>query len=355
VKALVLAGGSGTRLRPITHTCAKQLLPVANKPVLFYGLEAIRDAGLTDVGIVVGDTAPAIQEAVGDGSIFGLDVAYIRQQAPLGLAHAVLVARHFLGDDDFVMYLGDNFIVGGISALVEEFRSLRPDAQIMLTTVSDPRQFGVAELDAAGQVVGLEEKPKQPKSDLALVGVYMFTPAIHEAVSQLSPSWRGELEITEAIQWLISHGRKVASTIISGYWKDTGNVGDMLEVNRMLLESAEPRIAGTVDSATELIGRVVIGPGARVSGSRIVGPVIIGAETVVTGSYIGPFTSVANGCVIADSELEYSIVLRGACIRGVRRIEGSLIGHDAEVTSAPRVQKAHRLILGDHSRVQISS
>jgi glucose-1-phosphate thymidylyltransferase len=355
MKALVLAGGSGTRLRPITHTCAKQLLPVANKPVLFYGLEAIRDAGITDVGIVVGETAPAIQDAVGDGSAFGLDVAYIRQQAPLGLAHAVLAARDFLGDDDFVMYLGDNFIVGGISALVEEFRSLQPDAQIMLTTVSDPRQFGVAELDAAGQVVGLEEKPKQPKSDLALVGVYMFAPAIHEAVGQLSPSWRGELEITDAIQWLITRGRKVISTIISGYWKDTGNVGDMLEVNRMLLESAEPRIAGTVDQVTELIGRVVIEAGARVSGSRIVGPAIVGAETVVTGSYIGPFTSVAHGCVIADSELEYSIVLRGASISGVRRIQGSLIGHDAEVTSAPRVHHAHRLILGDHSRVQISS
>jgi glucose-1-phosphate thymidylyltransferase len=355
MKALVLAGGSGTRLRPITHTCAKQLLPVANKPVLFYGLEAIRDAGITDVGIVVGETAPAIQDAVGDGSAFGLDVAYIRQQAPLGLAHAVLAARDFLGDDDFVMYLGDNFIVGGISALVEEFRSLQPAAQIMLTTVSDPRQFGVAELDAAGQVVGLEEKPKQPKSDLALVGVYMFAPAIHEAVGQLSPSWRGELEITDAIQWLITRGRKVISTIISGYWKDTGNVGDMLEVNRMLLESAEPRIAGTVDQVTELIGRVVIEAGARVSGSRIVGPAIVGAETVVTGSYIGPFTSVAHGCVIADSELEYSIVLRGASISGVRRIQGSLIGHDAEVTSAPRVHHAHRLILGDHSRVQISS
>jgi glucose-1-phosphate thymidylyltransferase len=355
MKALVLAGGSGTRLRPITHTCAKQLVPVANKPVLFYGLEAIRDAGVTDVGVVVGDTAPAIKEAVGDGSAFGLDVTYIRQQAPLGLAHAVLVARDFLGDDDFVMYLGDNFIVGGISALIQEFRSLRPDAMIMLTNVSDPRQFGVAELDASGQVIGLEEKPKQPKSDLALVGVYMFTPAIHEAVRQLKPSWRGELEITEAIEWLIRTGRKVTSTIISGYWKDTGNVGDMLEVNRMLLEGAEPRIAGTVDSATELIGRVVIEAGAQVSGSRIVGPVIIGADTVITDSYIGPFTSVAPGCVIVDSELEYSIVLRGASIRGVRRIEASLIGHDAEVTPAPRVPKAHRLILGDHSRVQISS
>jgi len=355
MKALVLSGGSGSRLRPITHTSPKQLVPVANKPVLFYGLEAIRDAGIASVGIVVGDTAPSIQAAVGDGSAFGLDVTYIRQDAPRGLAHAVLIAREFLGDDDFVMYLGDNFIVGGITALVDEFRSGRPDGQIMLTQVPDPRQFGVAELDASGEVIGLEEKPRQPKGDLALVGVYIFTPAIHEAVVQLEPSWRGELEITEAIQWLIDNGRKVRSTTITGYWKDTGNVADMLEVNRMVLESAEPRCDGVVDAATEIIGRVVIEGGADVSGSRIVGPAIIGAGTRVTGSYIGPFTSVAADCAITDSEIEYSIVLRGASIQGVRRIEASLIGHDVEVTPAPRVPKAHRLILGDHSKVQISS
>jgi glucose-1-phosphate thymidylyltransferase len=355
MKALVLSGGSGSRLRPITHTSAKQLVPVANKPVLFYGLEAIRDAGIASVGIVVGDTAPSIQAAVGDGSAFGLDVTYIRQDAPRGLAHAVLIARDFLGDDDFVMYLGDNFIVGGITALVDEFRSGRPDAQIMLTQVPDPRQFGVAELDASGEVIGLEEKPRQPKGDLALVGVYIFTPAIHEAAAHLEPSWRGELEITEAIQWLIDNGRKVRSTTITGYWKDTGNVADMLEVNRMVLESAEPRCDGVVDAATELIGRVVIESGSEVSGSRIVGPAIIGAGTRVTGSYVGPFTSVAADCAITDSEIEYSIVLRGASIQGVRRIEASLIGHDVEVTPAPRVPKAHRLILGDHSKVQISS
>ena len=355
MKALVLAGGSGSRLRPITHTSAKQLVPVANKPVLFYGLEAIRDAGITDVGIVVGDTAPAIRAAVGDGSAFGLQVSYLRQEAPLGLAHAVLIAREFLGDEDFVMYLGDNFIVGGIAGLVEEFRAGRPDAQIMLTQVPDPRQFGVAELDAMGEVVGLEEKPAEPKSDLALVGVYIFTPAVHEAVAGLTPSGRGELEITEAIQWLIDHGRKVRSTAITGYWKDTGNVADMLEVNRMVLESLEPRCDGVVDAGCEIIGRVVVEAGAQVSGSRIVGPVVIGAGSRVSGSYVGPFTSVAPDCVIADSEIEYSIVLGGASIRGVRRVEASLIGHYVEVTPAPRVPKAHRLVLGDHSKVQISS
>ena len=355
MKALVLAGGAGTRLRPITHTSAKQLLPVANKPVLFYGLEAIRDAGITDVGLIVGDTEAAIRLAVEDGSAFGLRATYIRQHSPLGLAHAVLVAREFLDEDDFVMYLGDNFIVGGITALVDEFRSARPDVQIMLTRVRDPRQFGVVELDDAGQVVGLVEKPQQPKSDLALAGVYMFSAAIHEAIGHLKPSWRGELEITEAIQWLLDAGRKVRSTMITGYWKDTGNVADMLEVNRMVLEGVEPMLAGAVDDASEIIGRVVIERGAEVCGSRIVGPAIIGANTRVTAAYVGPFTSIAQECLIAESEIEYSIVLRGASIQGVRRIEASLIGHNVQVTPAPRVPRAHRLILGDHSKVQISS
>jgi glucose-1-phosphate thymidylyltransferase len=355
MKALVLAGGTGTRLRPITHTSAKQLVPVANKPVLFYGLEAIRDAGITDVGVVVGESEAEIRNAVGNGGAFGLDVTYIRQTEPLGLAHAVLVSRDYLGDNDFVFYLGDNFIVGGITPLVESFRTSRPDAQILLTRVSDPRSFGVVELDDTGQVIGLEEKPTAPRSDLALVGVCMFTPTVHDAVRRLRPSRRGELEITEAIQWLIDAGHKVNSTIISGYWKDTGNVTDMLEVNRTVLETVEPNIAGTVDTASELIGRVVVEAGARIAGSRIVGPVVIGAGTSVVDSYVGPFTSVAEGCVIADSEIEFSIVLRGASINGVRRIEASLIGRDVEVTPAPPMPRAHRFVLGDHSKVQISS
>jgi glucose-1-phosphate thymidylyltransferase len=355
MKALVLSGGSGTRLRPITHTSAKQLVPVANKPVLFYGLEAIAAAGITDVGIVVGDTAPAIEAAIGDGSRFGISATYIRQQAPLGLAHAVLVARDFLGDDDFVMYLGDNFIVGGITDLVEEFTATRPAARIMLARVSDPRSFGVAELDQDGRVTRLEEKPPEPKSDLALVGVYLFTSAVHEAVAALQPSWRGELEITEAIQWLLDNGRVVNSTTITGYWKDTGNVTDMLEVNRLVLESLEPRLDGHVEAGCEIIGRVVVEAGAHVAASRIVGPVVIGADSKITGAYVGPYTAIGEDCSIDDCEIEYSIVLSRASIRGVRRIEASLIGHDAEVTPAPRVPRAHRLVLGDHSKVQISS
>ena len=356
MKALVLSGGAGTRLRPITHTSAKQLLPVANKPVLFYGLEAIRDAGITDVGLVVGDTAAAIEEAVGDGSAFGLNVTYLRQEAPLGLAHAVLIARAFLGDDDFVMYLGDNFIVGGISPLVDEFRAARPDAQIMLTQVPDPREFGVAELDETGQVVGLEEKPQQPKSDLALVGVYMFTACVHEAVRNLKPSRRGELEITEAIQWLIDTGRKVASTTISGYWKDTGNVADMLEVNRLVLETAEPARRGVVHPGCELIGRVVIErrrrgerlPHRRPGHHRRADP----GRPIPTSARSPRWPRTAPSPTARSSTRS---CCAGASISGVRRIEASIIGRDVEVTPAPRVPKAHRLILGDHSKVQISS
>lgn len=355
MKALVLSGGSGSRLRPITHTWPKQLVPVANKPVLFYGLEAIRDAGITDVGIVVADTAPAVAEAVGDGARFGLNVTYLRQDAPRGLAHALLIARKFLTTDDFVMYLGASFVGGGIGALVQEFYSGRPDAQIALTRVNDPSQFDVAELNAAGYVVRLEGKSCQPKSDLALVGAYIFKPTVHDAVAAVEPSSHGELEITTAIQWLINHGRKVAPTVITEYWKATGNVTDILEVNRMILESLEPATRGTVDAGSHLIGRVVIEPGAEVTGSRIVGPAIIGAGTRVSSSYIGPFTSVATDCILNDSEIEYSIVLRGASICGVRRIEASLIGHGVHVTSAPQTPQAHRLVLGDHSKVQINA
>ncbi|MEV6348547.1 glucose-1-phosphate thymidylyltransferase [Actinoplanes sp. NPDC051851] len=354
MKALVLSGGAGTRLRPITHTSAKQLVPVANKPVLFYGLEAIAEAGITEVGIIVGDTAEEIRQAVGDGSALGLKVTYIPQDAPLGLAHAVLIAREFLGDEDFVMYLGDNFIVGGISGLVDQFRADKPDAQILLTRVPNPTAFGVAELGADGKVIGLEEKPQHPKSDLALVGVYLFTPAVHEAVRAIKPSWRGELEITHAIQWLIDEQKDVRSTTIGGYWKDTGNVTDMLEVNRTVLETLEPSIEGSVDEASEIIGRVQIHPTAKITGSRIVGPAIIGPGSTISDSYVGPFTSISENCRIEDAEVEYSIVLRDSSIIGVRRIEASLIGRNVEITPAPRVPAAHRLVIGDYSKVQIS-
>ncbi|MEU6467417.1 glucose-1-phosphate thymidylyltransferase [Streptomyces sp. NPDC046976] len=354
MKALVLAGGTGTRLRPITHTAAKQLVPVANKPVLFYGIESLVAAGITDMGIIVGDTEEEIRAAVGDGRAFGATVTYIRQERALGLAHAVLVARDYLAQDDFVMYLGDNFIVGGISELVQKFEAEKPDADILLTRVNDPTMFGVVELDATGRVVRLQEKPPQPASDLALVGVYLFTPAIHEAVRAIRPSRRGELEITDAIQELVDRGLTVRSTTVTGYWKDTGNVTDMLEVNRSVLDSIEPCVEGSVDEASEIIGRVRVGRGARVRRSRIVGPAVIGDDAVVSDSYVGPSTSVAENCVIESSEIEFSIVLAGSSLKGVGRIEASLIGKDVEVSRARHTPRAHRLVLGDHSKVQIT-
>jgi glucose-1-phosphate thymidylyltransferase len=355
MKALILAGGAGTRLRPLTHTSAKQLVPVANKPVLMYGLEAIIGAGIREVGIIVGATHAEIREALGDGSRFGIEVTYIPQEEPLGLAHCVLIARDFLGEDDFVMYLGDNFILGGITEVVERFREGDYDAQILLTQVADPTQFGVAELDDTGRVIGLEEKPKAPKSDLALVGVYIFNRYIHDAVQAIRPSSRGELEITDAIQHLIDGGRDVRSHQITGYWKDTGRVEDMLECNRTVLESLETRIDGTVDADSELIGRVVIEAGAKVVRSRILGPAIIGVNTTVVDAYIGPYTAIAHGCILEDTEIEYSIVMSDSRICGVRRIDSSLIGREVEVTPSHGGMHTHRLVLGDHSKAQIHS
>lgn len=352
MKALILAGGAGSRLRPLTHTSAKQLIPIANKPVLFYGLESVRDAGITSVGIIVGDTQKEIRDAVGDGSAFGLNVTYITQDAPLGLAHCVLIARDFLGDEEFVMYLGDNFIVGGITDFVNEFRADPSDALLLLTHVPDPTQFGVAELDAVGRVVALEEKPAQPKSNWALVGVYLLGPAIHEAVGSIKPSARGELEITDALQWLIHSDKDVRSHMVTGYWKDTGRVEDMLECNRTVLESISARVQGTVHES-EIVGRVVIEAGADVRNSRILGPAIIGPGTLISNSYVGPFTSIAENCVLEDTEIGYSIVLGQSRISGVRRIDSSLIGREVEVRPSAGPAAVCRLILGDHSQVQI--
>ncbi|HVE63743.1 MAG TPA: glucose-1-phosphate thymidylyltransferase [Mycobacteriales bacterium] len=353
MKALVLAGGSGTRLRPITHTSAKQLVPVANKPILFYGLEAIRDAGVTDVGIIVGETADEIRHEVGDGSALGISVTYIPQDAPSGLAHCVLIAGDFLGDDDFVMYLGDNFIIGGISELVAEFQASDADAQILLTKVPNPSQFGVAELGADGQVKTLVEKPADPKSDLALVGVYMFRSAVHEAVRAISPSARGELEITDAIQWLVDNGRDVRPHLVTGYWKDTGRLEDMLECNRKVLESLEPAVHGTVDAESRIVGRVVVEEGASIVRSTVRGPAIVGRNTTVTDTYIGPFTSVYHSCTISNTEIEHSIVLESTRINDIARIEDSLIGKEVELSRSTDLPRALRLMLGDHSRVAI--
>ncbi len=353
MKALVLCGGSGTRLRPITHTMAKQLVPIANKPVLFYGLEAIREAGVEDVGIVVGETAKEIIQAVGDGTPWGLKVTYIHQEQPLGLAHAVLVAEPYLGSEEFVMYLGDNLIKDGIKGLVDEFRANRPNSQILLAKVPEPQRFGVAEL-ANGKVVRLVEKPEQPASDLALVGVYMFDGNIMDACKAIEPSPRGELEITDAIQWLIDQGRVVDPHVIAGWWKDTGRLDDMLEANRIMLETMEPRVDGHVDSESRTEGMVVVEKGAEIISSTVRGPAIIGEGTRIINSFIGPYTSVYYGVTITGSEIEHSIILENSSITGIPgRIEDSLIGQNVQVERSPLKPSAYRFMLGDNSRVGI--
>jgi glucose-1-phosphate thymidylyltransferase len=354
LKGLVLSGGKGTRLRPLTHTSAKQLVPVANKPVLFYGLEAMAEAGIEDVGIVVApETGAEIRAAAGDGSQFGLRIEYIEQDAPRGLAHAVLTAEPFLGDSSFVMYLGDNLLRDGIVELVETFRSESPDALILLTPVPDPESYGVAELNGDGRVARLVEKPKDPKTDLALVGVYMFTPSIFDAARSIEPSWRDELEITDAIQALVDRGLRVDPHIVHGWWKDTGQVQDMLEANRLILDDLQERVEGeVVDSRLE--GRVVIEPGARLERATVRGPAIVGANSRVTDAYIGPYTAIGDDVHIERAELEHSIVLSGSSVHDLEyRIEASLIGRNVRIGRGPALPKAYRFVVGDNADVQI--
>ncbi|HSX98778.1 MAG TPA: glucose-1-phosphate thymidylyltransferase [Streptomyces sp.] len=355
MKALVLSGGSGTRLRPFSYSMPKQLIPVANKPVLEHVLESIRGLGVTDIGIIVGDRASEIAEAVGDGARFGARITYIRQDQPLGLAHCVRLARSFLGEDDFVMYLGDNMLPQGIDAIAADFHRHRPAAQVVVREVADPRAFGVAELGPDGTVVRLVEKPEQPASDLALVGVYFFTPAIHEAVDAIAPSARGELEITDAIQWLVTRGADVRAGKYAGYWKDTGRAEDVLECNRWLLARLAPRIDGDVDATSEIAGRVVIEAGARVVRSRIVGPAIIGAHTVIEDSHIGPDSAIGEHCLLRATRLADSIVMAGASITQVPGLAASLIGRAASVGPSAHVDAHHRLVVGDHTRVEVAA
>lgn len=354
MKGLILSGGKGTRLRPITYTSAKQLVPVANKPVLFRVIEAIRDAGIEDIGIVIGDTGNEIRAAVGNGRRWGANITYIPQEEPLGLAHAVKISRDFLADDSFVMFLGDNCIQGGISPLIRQFSTSEYNAQIVLKQVNDPRQFGVAELDDDGRIVQLVEKPREPRSDLALVGVYMFDPQIWQAVEAIRPSPRGELEITDAIQWLISNNYRVYPYIHDGWWIDTGKKDDMLEANRLVLEELQPQNDGYVDRDSQVTGRVVIERGVEVINSTIRGPAIIGENTRIVNSYVGPFTSIYHHCQIEASEIEHSIVLEQSRIIDLpHRLADSLIGRNVEVGRSPLKPKAYRLLLGDNSTVGV--
>ncbi|TMD11007.1 MAG: glucose-1-phosphate thymidylyltransferase [Chloroflexi bacterium] len=354
MKALILSGGLGTRLRPITHTSAKQLVPIANKPILFYGIEAVVAAGITEIGIIVGDTESEIRAAVGDGARWGASVTYIRQEAPLGLAHAVKIAQPYLKTDAFVMYLGDNLVLDGITAFVEEFKRKKPDALLLLAKVREPERFGVAEL-RDGRLARLEEKPEHPKSDLVLVGVYLFGPKVFEAVNAIQPAERGELEITDAIQYLIDHQASVEPHVITGWWKDTGRLEDMLEANRIVLDHHEPRQQGTVTGRSQVIGKVSIEAGAEIVDSVVRGPAIIGSKTRIVNSYVGPFTSVYHGVEILNSEIEHSIVLENSKIIDVApRIEDSLIGKDVVIRRTDQMPKALRFMLGDHSEVELT-
>jgi glucose-1-phosphate thymidylyltransferase len=353
LKGLILSGGKGTRLRPITHTSAKQLVPVANKPVLFYGIEAMAQAGIDEVGIIIApETGQEIRKAAGDGTRFGVKLTYIVQDEPLGLAHAVLTAERFLRGSPFVMYLGDNLLQGGIEDLVSAFRAGRPDALILLTPVPDPEHYGVAELDD-GAVVRLIEKPPEPKTNLALVGVYMFTSAIHSAARAITPSGRGELEITDAIQHLVDQGLRVEPHIVKGWWKDTGRLEDMLAANRLVLDTIESHIAGElVDSQVD--GRVVIEPSARLVRSTVRGPAVIGADAVLTDCYVGPYTAVGDGCAIENAEVEHSILLAGASVRDLAgRMESSLLGRNVKIARDDRQPHAYRFLVGDNSEIGI--
>ena len=361
MKGLILSGGAGTRLRPITHTSAKQLVPIANKPILFYGIEAMARAGIREIGIIVGSTREEIKSAVGDGSQFGVKVTYIPQDEPLGLAHCVLIADKFLGDDDFIMYLGDNMLEQGLEEFVTDFESARaskndndkPSAQILLCHVEDPRHFGVAEVDKNGHVVRLVEKPKDPPSDLALVGVYLFDKTINKAVRSIKPSARGELEITDAIQWLVDNKLSVRHKVLQGWWIDTGKKDPLLECNRLVLEVLQSKNSGTVDAQSQIEGRVVIEQGAVIENSRIRGPVVIGSDSVVRNSYIGPYTSVGNKCTVSNSEIEHSVLLDGSSISDINRMSDSLVGRNVVVKKSHQRPSALRLMLGDDSTVEV--
>jgi len=352
VKGLVLSGGAGTRLRPITHTSAKQLVPVANKPVLFYGLEAMRAAGIDDVGIVVGETRAEIEAAVGDGSRFGLHVTYLPQEAPLGLAHAVLIAEEFLGGSPFVMYLGDNLLKEGIAPFVRAFERSQPDALILLQQVKDPSSYGIAEL-LDGRVVQLVEKPREPRSDLALVGVYLFTPAIFESAKAIKPSPRGELEITDAIQHMIDRGLRVEPHTVTGWWKDTGKLEDMLEANRLILGTIERDVRGEIVEST-LEGAVQVGEGSLIERCTVRGPVVIGAGCRLTDTFVGPYTAISDGVVVEQAEIEHSIILENSriCRLGARMAD-SLIGRNCVIAHSEALPVAYRFMVGDSSQIGI--
>ncbi|AFZ42610.1 Glucose-1-phosphate thymidylyltransferase [Halothece sp. PCC 7418] len=357
MKALILSGGKGTRLRPLTYTGAKQLVPVANKPILWYGLEAIVEAGITDIGIIISpETGQEIKDKTGDGSQFGAKITYITQDEPAGLAHAVKIAQPFLGDSPFIMYLGDNLVEADLKMFLSEFKKQQDDALILLRQVSNPSAFGVASVDGEGKVFQLIEKPKDPPSNLALVGIYFFNATVHSAIAQINPSARGELEITDAIQWLIDENKKVGSCQLQGWWLDTGKKDDLLEANRIILDTRLPiEVLGEVDNHSQIIGRVKIGKGTKIKNSTIRGPVIIGENCLLENCFIGPYSSIADETTLIEADLEHSVILRQAKVLNIQqRIVDSLIGERVELKIAPKRPKAMRFLIGDDSQIELT-
>lgn len=353
MKALIASGGRGTRLRPLTHTSNKHLIPIANKPILHYSIEAMRDAGIRDIGIVINAGTGEVPEAIGDGKAFGVRITYIPQEKPAGLANVVQIAEKFIGGESFIFYLGDNMVVGGVRRFIEEFNRQKCNCFLTLARVRDPERFGVPEI-RENRIVAVEEKPKQPKSSFAVAGIYLYDTTIFEAVNNIPPGARGEYEISDAHQYLLDHNYTIGYAEITGWWKDTGKPSDLLEANRLILDSTLPRLDGSIDESSDIAGRVVVEATAVVTGSRIRGPAIIGAGCVIENSYIGPYTSVGDGTRIVNSEVEYSIVMKECSIQNVNiRIESSILGNDVEIVEAGRLPRTHRFMIGDQSRIEV--
>ena len=353
MKSIILCAGKGTRLRPLTHTSAKHLIPIANKPVLFYAIEAIRDCGINDIGVIIGETGEDIKNGLKDGGKWGVNISYIEQKEALGLAHAVSVAKDFLGEEKFLMYLGDNLLKNGVENYADKFVQGNYNAFVLLTEVDNPKQFGVAEVEK-GRVVRVVEKPKEPVSNLALIGVYFFDKNVHQAIKSIKPSARGELEITDAIQWMIDKGYKVGAEVIGGWWKDTGKPDDILEANRLILEDIERDIGGAkvVDETSQISGRVKIGKGSEIINSKIVGPVIIGEKVRVVDSYVGPFTSISERVEIIKSEIECSVILEESKLEYIKgRMQRCLIGKGVKIYHSKDLPRIYEFTLGDHSKV----
>ncbi len=353
MKALITSGGKGTRLRPITHTQNKHLIPIANKPILHYAIESIAEAGIKEMGIVINADNDDVAKAIGNGERWGVQIQYIPQEAPLGLAHVVKISQEFIGDDPFIFYLGDNMVIGGVQRFVEKFRKEKSNCHLTISKVKDPSRFGVPDIKG-DKIVGVEEKPKHPKSEFAVAGIYLYDKSIFEAVNVIEPSARGELEISDAHQYLLEHDFKITFSEITGWWKDTGKPEDLLEANRLVLSTLKGQVAGMVDNSSTIAGEVSVGKGSKILASHIRGPVIIGENTIIENSYVGPYTSILDKTQLRNSEVEFSIIMENCRIENVGiRIESSILGSNVDILKARGIPKTHRFILGTQSMVEL--